>query len=136
MEQVLLIVGVSIFGFMGTVHLVYTFFTEKFSPFDASVTQAMQSTSPRITKETTIWLAWVGFNASHSLGAMLLAAVYLPLAIYNFDVINDSLWFSLLPVFVGVSYLILAKKYWFRIPFVGVLISLCCFLVAAWLINT
>lgn len=136
MGQILLIVGVSIFGVLGSIHLVYTFFTEKFSPYDASVAVAMESTSPRLTKETTMWRAWVGFNASHSLGAMLLAAIYIPLAVYHFELIQNSLWFSLLPVVVGISYLILAKKYWFKIPFTGVLISLVCFIGSAWLVNT
>ena len=136
MGQILLTVGVSIFGVLGSVHLVYTFFTEKFSPYDASVAVAMESTSPRLTKETTMWRAWVGFNASHSLGAMLLAAIYIPLAVYHFELIQNSLWFSLLPVVVGISYLVLAKKYWFKIPFTGVLIALVCFIGSAWLVNT
>ena len=126
----------TIFGVLGSIHLVYTFFTEKFSPYDASVAVAMESTSPRLTKETTMWRAWVGFNASHSLGAMLLAAIYIPLAVYHFELIQNSLWFSLLPVVVGISYLVLAKKYWFKIPFTGVLISLVCFIGSAWLVNT
>lgn len=83
-----------------------------------------------------MWRAWVGFNASHSLGAMLLAAIYIPLAVYHFELIQNSLWFSLLPVVVGISYLVLAKKYWFKIPFTGVLISLVCFIGSAWLVNT
>ncbi|MBE0375899.1 hypothetical protein PFLA_b0854 [Pseudoalteromonas flavipulchra NCIMB 2033 = ATCC BAA-314] len=41
---------------------------------------------------------------------MLLAAIYIPLAINNFEVIENSLWFSLLPVVVSASYLILAKN--------------------------
>ncbi|MEJ6472954.1 LIC_13387 family protein [Pseudoalteromonas piscicida] len=136
MEQILIIIGVSLFGVLGTIHLVYTFSTEKFNPYDASAAEAMKRTSPQLTKETTIWRAWIGFNASHSLGVMLFAAIYIPLAINNFEVIESSLWFSLLPVVVSASYLILAKKYWFKIPFVGFLVSLVCFLFSAWLIHT
>jgi hypothetical protein len=136
MDQILLIIGVSIFGVLGTIHLVYTFFTIKFSPYDQSVAEAMKATSPRLTKETTMWRAWIGFNASHSLGAMLLAAVYIPLSTNHFTIIQNSLWFSLLPVMVGIAYLILAKKYWFKIPFLGILISLICFIGSAWLVNT
>jgi len=50
-------------------------------------------------------------------------------------VITNSLWLLLLPVVVGFSYLALAQRYWFKIPFVGVLISIACFTVAALLIN-
>jgi hypothetical protein len=136
LEQILLLVGVSIFGVLGCVHLIYTFFTDKFNAYDASVTEAMKGTSPVLTKETTVWKAWVGFNASHSLGAMLVAGFYLPLLIKHFELIQQSLWFSLLPIVIGLSYLFLAKQYWFKIPFTGVLISTICFLLAGFLINT
>lgn len=134
-EQVLLLVGALIFGALGTVHLYYTFFTNKFDAYNPSVTEAMKSTSPILTKDTTVWDAWVGFNASHSLGAMLVAGIYIPLTVFHFIVIKQSLWFSILPVIIGLSYLILAKKYWFKIPFIGVLISTLCFIGAAISIN-
>ena len=136
MAQILLIIGASIFGVLGATHLMYTFFTNKFEAHDSSVTEAMKGTSPILTKETSVWDAWVGFNASHSLGAMLVAAVYIPLTTSYFNIIQQSVWFSFLPTLVGLSYLVLAKKYWFRIPFIGVLISTLCFVGAAVLINT
>ena len=135
MAQILLIIGASIFGILGTVHLFYTFFTNKFEAYDSTVTEAMKGTYPMLTKETSVWNAWVGFNASHSLGAMLVAAVYIPLTTSYFYIIQQSIWFSSLPVLIGLSYLILAKKYWFKIPFFGVLISSICFAGAALLVN-
>ena len=135
LSSVLMIAGAGIFGLLGTVHLLYTFFTNKFDAYDDSVTEAMKSTSPVLTRETTIWKAWIGFNASHSLGAMLVAAIYIPLALQHMEVIAGSLWFSLLPMVIGFSYLALAWRYWFKIPFVGVLISTICFSVAGVLIN-
>ena len=94
MEQILLIIGASIFGILGTIHLLYTFFTNKFEAYDSSVIEAMKATSPILTKETSIWKAWVGFNASHSLGAMLFAGIYIPFAASHFSIIQQSLWFS------------------------------------------
>ena len=135
MEQILIIIGASIFGMLGTVHLFYTFFTNKFEAYDSSVTEAMKETSPILTKETTVWSAWMGFNASHSIGAMLVAGFYIPLTMFYFSVIQQSVWFSVLPVMIGLSYLILAKQYWFKIPFIGILISTICFTGAAILIN-
>lgn len=135
-EQILLIAGASIFGVLGSMHLLYTFTTNKFDARDQAVTTDMQNTSPVLTRETTMWKAWVGFNASHSLGAMLVAAFYIPLAMTNMQFIRESLWFSLLPVLIGVSYLFLAKKYWFRIPFTGILVATLCFIGAAILTNT
>ena len=135
MAQILLVIGASIFGVLGIIHLIYTFFTNKFEAYDPLVTEAMKGTTPVLTKETTVWKAWVGFNASHSLGAMLVAGVYVPLSISYFEVVGESTWFSVLPVMVGLSYLALAKKYWFKIPFIGILISTICFISAAILIN-
>lgn len=134
-EQILLITGATIFGVLGTIHLVYTFFTNKFNATDSAVTEAMKDASPNLTKQTTMWKAWVGFNASHSLGAMLVTAFYVPLAVNHMDVIRGSLWFSVLPAIIGLSYLVLAKKYWFKIPLLGIVISTLCFFSAAILIN-
>jgi len=135
MEKALFIIGASIFGLLGLVHLVYTFFSQKFYPFNADVKAAMLNTSPKITKETSMWQAWVGFNASHSLGALLFAAIYIPLCIDHFDIVSGTIWFSVLPLVVGVSYLLLAKRYWFKVPLAGILISSVCFGLAALLIN-
>ena len=134
-EQILLITGASIFGLLGLMHLFYTFFSHKFNAFDPAVTQAMKNTSPVLTKETSMWAAWIGFNASHSLGALLVAAFYIPMAASHMALIQQSLWFSLLPSIVGVCYLILAKRYWFKIPFMGILIATICFMLAFILIN-
>ena len=136
MEQVLIIIGAAIFGLLGTIHLVFTFFTNKFEAFDSAVTESMKGSSLMLTKETSIWSAWVGFNASHSLGLILMAGIYIPLTTSHFSLIQHSQWFSILPAVTGLSFLVLAKKYWFKIPFIGILISTCCFVGAAILINT
>ena len=97
-EQAFLIVGAAIFGVLGFIHLLYTFFTNKFDAFDPVAAKAMRDTSPVLTKETTMWDAWIGFNARHSLGAILVAAFYIPLAFTNMEIIRESMWFSILPV--------------------------------------
>ncbi len=134
-SQVLFIIGASIFGLLGCVHLIYTFFTDKFNAYDSDVTAAMKSASPVLTKETTVWRAWVGFNASHSLGAIIVAAIYIPLAFSHIQFIANNSWFAVLPSIIGFSYLLLAKNYWFKIPFFGILISTLCFVSAFVLIN-
>jgi hypothetical protein len=134
-SQILFIIGALIFGILGFVHLVYTFFTDKFNPYNCDVTEAMKSTFPILTKETTVWRAWVGFNASHSLGLLLFSAIYIPLAFLHFHVIANNSWFAVLPSIVGILYLLLAKNYWFKIPFFGILLSTLCFVGAFALIN-
>ena len=135
LAQVLIVTGASIFGALGWVHLLLTFFSHKFNAHNPQTTQAMKETSPLISKQTSMWNAWVGFNASHSLGALLLSAVYIPLAIRHMALIELSLWFSLLPCLTSLCYLVLAKRYWFNLPFTGILISSLCFMTAFLVIH-
>ncbi len=129
--QSLIIIGAALFGSLGTTHLVYTFFTNKFDARDASTTEAMKATSPILTRRTSMWDAWIGFNASHSLGAMLFAAVYLVLAGRHMSVLRQSPALIWLPVIGGGAYLGLAKRYWFRTPLIGIAVASACFAWAA-----
>lgn len=128
MEQLLIIIGASIFGLLGTAHLLFTFFTNKFNAFNSDVTESMKGTSPVLTKETTMWDAWVGFNASHSLGAIIVAAVYIPMAAFNMEVIAQDVYYSILLVVMSLAYLGLAYRYWFKVPLFGIAIATACFL--------
>ncbi|MEM0955846.1 MAG: hypothetical protein AAGI24_17025 [Pseudomonadota bacterium] len=136
MDQILFLIGSVVFGILGVLHLVFTIFTNKFDAYDSSVTEAMKESSIVLSKDVNLWKAWIGFNVSHSLGAILLAAVYVPLAFDHLSLLRNSLWFSTLPLLFSVSYLVLAKKYWFKLPLVGILIASACFLGAALLVNT
>ena len=128
--QWLLILGAAILGVLGAAHLIFTFFTDKFEAFDSSTADVMKQTSPRISKDTTMWKAWIGFNASHSLGPLIFVAIYIPLSLVNFEMIQQSMWLSLLPIIVGFAYLALANAYWFATPFIGILIATTCFLAS------
>jgi hypothetical protein len=134
LEQILLIIGAAIFRILGTLHLYRLTFTNRFYPRNIKVMDAMKGGSPLLTDKTSMWNAWIGFNASHSLGALNFAAFYILLASSHMEVLHDTRAFSLLAVLTGASYLYLARKYWFRIPFTGILIATLCFLVSAILI--
>lgn len=135
MAQILLIVGSLIFGLLGLIHLIYTFLSNKFDPYNIDVKLAMEGTSPVLSKETSIWRAWVGFNASHSYGAILIALFFVPLSVFHNEMIQNSLWFSILPIAIGICYLVLATKYWFKIPVIGISLATLCFFGAAVLYN-
>lgn len=135
LAQLLIIAGALLFGLLGMVHLVYTFFTNKFDARDASATAAMKATSPVLTGRTSIWNAWVGFNASHSLGILLFATVYLVLAIGHMPLLRQSPALVWLPVVAGASYAALARRYWFRSPLIGAVIASTCFVVAALILT-
>jgi len=132
--RVFFLAGASIFGFLGTLHLLYTFFSDKFLARDPEVVEAMKGTSPRISRGTTMWRAWIGFNASHSFGAMLLSAFYLLLAGRHMDVLAGSRSLAVLPVIASAAYFVVAKRYWFAVPFRGIAIASGCFAIGAGLV--
>jgi hypothetical protein len=129
-EKILIIGGSLIFFTLGGLHLYYTFFTEKFLPRNADLLPGMQNTSPRLTKDTTMWKAWVGFNASHSLGAMFFGAVNSVLAFSFFGAFENSIMIIVIDSLTILLYFFLAKNYWFRIPLTGIALSGLCFIVA------
>ena len=61
---------------LGVLHLVYTFAGPKLTPRDPALQVRMSEVHPVITRQTTMWRAWIGFNASHSMGAILFGLVY------------------------------------------------------------
>lgn len=129
-EQLLIIIGSSIFLILGSLHLFYTFFSEKFESRDPVAMAEMKKTSPRLTKETTMWRAWIGFNASHSSGAIYIGIINIVLAVFFFDSAGKTSVLGLINTITAAFYLFLAKKYWFSIPFKGILIAFICFVVA------
>ena len=127
---VLMLVSAAIFFVLGTLHLIYTFLGSKLTPRDPALQKRMGEVALILTKETTVWRCWVGFNASHSMAAMFYGLIYGFLAIAH-----SSLRFSS-PYLLGVGLLMvggffaLAKAYWFNIPFVGTGISLACYVAS------
>lgn len=102
---------------LGTVHLVYTFVGNKLRPRDAVLMSAMQAGTLTITRETTVWRAWLGFNTSHSLGAVLFGAVFGPLPfLAGGQWFFGSTYLQVLGAVVLTCYLALARRYWFSIP--------------------
>lgn len=131
LEQILLITGAAIFGVLGTIHLVYTFFSAKFDPYDPAVRTGMQATTMRISRSTSLWNAWTGFNASHSLGAMVFALFVLLLAGLHMDFVRSAPLFAWLAAANALAWLAVGLRYWFRIPTTGLALSSACFLIAA-----
>ena len=128
--QVLWITGAFIVLVLGTVHLAYTFFTNKFSSRNANVVDEMKKSYPRLTNKTTLWKAWIGFNASHSAGAIFLGLVNIILAVQYFQLLKQSYLLLVLNIITIAFYLFLAKQYWFKIPFTGILVTLLCFVAS------
>jgi hypothetical protein len=135
LAQTLIVTGALLFGLLGTLHLGATFFTDNFNARDAATTAAMKATSPVLTRRTSLWNAWVGFNASHGLGAMLFGAIYMVLALGHMQMLSQSPALLWLAVAGSLGYLALAQRYWFRTPLVGIALASTCFFMAALVLS-
>jgi len=131
LAKILWFTGSAIFLALGTLHLYYTFFSDKFAARNKAVVTEMKNTSPVLTNETTMWNAWIGFNASHSAGAIFIGLINIILVVQYFLVLQNSLVIQLLNIATLIFYCWLGRKYWFRIPFTGILITTGCFVAAS-----
>ena len=125
--RTLMIVSASIVLLLGTLHLAYTFFGSKLLPRDPDLIATMQRTTMHITNETTVWRAWIGFNASHSMAAMLFGLVFAYLAARHPELLFGSAFLIAVGFAMLCGLVVLAKLYWFSIPFAGVSVSLLCY---------
>ncbi|MEO8275044.1 MAG: hypothetical protein ABI639_02435 [Thermoanaerobaculia bacterium] len=111
-------------------HLIYTYSGRKFQPRDADLFSRMQEVSPYISRETTMWNSGLGFHASHSIGVMLFALVYIDLAVASPQLLFHS------PVLLGIGlvYLLalvaIAWRHWFSLPRRGIIVSALLYLLA------
>jgi hypothetical protein len=127
MERMLMAASAAIVLWLGLAHLLFTFRGPSFDPRDAALKARMQEVALVLTPETTMWRAWIGFNASHSLGAILFGVIYGYFALARQEVLFGSPFLLALGLVVLVSYAWLAKRYWFRVPLAGVLLSIACY---------
>jgi hypothetical protein len=114
---------------LGLTHLVLTFFTRALGPRDALLEERLKSVSPIITGHTTMWRSQVGFNASHSLGAILFGSVYGYLAIADREFLIASHFLVALGGLALLGYVVLAKLYWFSAPFALISLALACYVI-------
>lgn len=108
---------------LGLAHLLFTFRGQRLHPREPAVMAAMRQALPRITRETTMWRAWVGFNASHSYGAILFGLVWAWLALTQPALLFGSPFLLVLGALLLAAYVHLAWRYWFSIPFRGIVLA-------------
>jgi hypothetical protein len=128
--RIFMVLSASIILMLGVVHLVYTFWGPNLTPRDPALQISMSQISPIITKETTMWRAWVGFNASHSMGLILFALVFGYLALAHGQLLFQSPFLLLVGLAMLGGLVVLCKVYFFSAPLTGVCISLACYLVS------
>ena len=133
MIAILLILGGAVFGVLGVSHTSYTLLDlrnpQYLVPVDPSVAQAMANSALRLSGgRTDMWRAWIGFNFSHSLGLLLVAALAL-WAGFRIKMLPVGIIMPALTL-IGCTYEVLCLLYWFRAPAIDVAIGTGCFAVA------
>lgn len=118
---------------LATIHLLYIFFTDKFSSRNETVIKEMKTSFPNLTKKTTFWKAWIGFNASHGSGIMFIGVINFYFALKCFTVLQNDHFYFLFSILTIGFYVWLAKKYWFKKPLIGVSIVLVCYIISYFL---
>ena len=108
LASVLVAASGAIVAVFGALHALFTFRGPRLFPRDDALRARMHEVAPVITRETTMWKAWLGFNASHGLGLVLFGVLYAWLA----------LGFAAL-----CAWLLLAKLYFFSVPLRGVALA-------------
>ena len=127
---ILMVLSASIMCALGILHLVYTFWGSKLTPRDHALQVSMSRISPLITKETTMWRAWVGFNVSHSMGAILFGLVFGFLALAHGPLLFQSPFLLVVGLAMLGGFVVLGKVYWFSAPFRGISMSLACYVAS------
>lgn len=131
MTQTLFILGTVPFIVLGFAHGVYTLIEERrpfrLTPHKPEVREAMKSSTIAIHPSTNMWRGWLGFNYSHSVGAMTFGLIYLILASTDFTVITGNPMLLWLPVVVSGLFVVMAWRYWFFIPLTGISMGFACF---------
>ena len=120
----LFIAGAVPFLILGLAHIVHTLRDIRrpgsLAPRSADVLEGMRTDTLMLTRATTVWRAWIGFNLSHGLGVVLFSGLVLYAAILHFEAVRNHAPELLIgaPV-IGLVYLLLALRYWFNVPAVG-----------------
>jgi hypothetical protein len=110
-------------------HLWYTFRGPLLHPRDPELIAKMMTVSPVITSETTMWRAWIGFNATHSFGLILFGAVFCYLAMRHSAFLFQSWCLLALGFALLLSYAAVAKLYFFNAPFCGIVLATALYLL-------
>ncbi len=108
---------------LGSLHLLYTFRGPKLRPRDASLEVRMKEVHPVLTRQTTMWKSWIGFNASHSQGAIFFGLIYGHLALVRGALLFESPFLQLTGLAMLAGYAILGKRYWFSVPYRCILLA-------------
>ena len=125
--QILFVIGAMPLILLGGMHLYFTVKDNRHPrfivPCSTKLIRDMQAEPLRLTSETDMWRAWIGFNISHSIAVLLVGVGTLYLGwVHPQLVASDILMLWASPVLAWV-FVILSRCFWFSKPFQGALVS-------------
>jgi hypothetical protein len=128
--RVFMLLSAGVVLMLGIVHLVYTFSGTKLTPRDPALQVSMSLMTPVITKDTTMWRCWLGFNATHSIALILFGLVFGYLALAQARLLFES-WFLLTTGMATLAALVvLCRMYFFTAPLLGIGIASICYVIS------
>ncbi|WP_160712575.1 LIC_13387 family protein [Chitinophaga solisilvae] len=125
--------GAAIISLMGLLHLKATLTTNKLSPRNEKLEADMKHDTLLLTDKLNMWKSWIGFNATHSIGAVFTGIVNFYLAVKYPSLLQSDPFIPLLTILIIGGYVWIAAKYWFHVVLTLLFIAWICFL-AAWLL--
>lgn len=133
----LLVIAGLVYTVLGLLHAVFTLLDERnprrLAPDDPAVVTAMQSSKLKLSRGvTTMWQAWISFNLTHSLAAILLGTACFIVAAH-LGLFVFSPWALLALAAVSGVFALIGLRYWFGVPRAGTVLATAC-LAAAWLL--
>lgn len=137
-SRYLFLLGALPYLMLGTAHALATPLREGdrrgLSPRDPELAGRMAASPLRMTPRTNMWLAWVGFNMSHSLGAVLFGLFVVVIGRSDASFAAQAALCLPLSAAVSAAYLYLATQYWFRTPILGCAFAFAAF-AGAWTLH-
>ena len=122
--------GSIILAGMGLLHLRGTFFTKSLYPENEKLVGDMKASTLRLTKKQTMWNAWLGFNATHGLGAIFTGVANFYFALNYFELLQADHFFFVFTLLTSGFYVWVAKTYWFNRVLVLLVVAFICFMTS------
>jgi hypothetical protein len=126
----LIAIAAMIAGLLGAMHLVLLYASPKLRPADELATRMAGSVVP-VSDATDVLRLWIGFNVSHSLGALVFGLTYGYLALAQEGTFFETPYLTV----VGAGYLLAmlsaSVRYWFNVPTIGLAVATLVYLIGA-----
>ena len=119
----LIAASAAIFVVLGVIHVRLTYSGPLLLPRDRELRARMDAVSPMISRDTTMWSAWQGFNASHGLGLVLFGLVYIDLGLRATDLLAHDVLLQGIGLVGPLGWVLLAFRHWFNVPQAGAVLA-------------